>query len=165
MAAVRTMMAAAREEAAILSAEAVSTARAGVLENVGMAARMAEKEVGTIGVRQVAEVAVKDVSGESSLLSSRLTQLTSEATASLPLPNPNPNSILSESQTIMTSNIASTRSTIAKTLEKDLGVSIRDALSNSAQTGVEEQMDQVADIARAVNSGEMNLQAAVGAAA
>jgi len=44
------------------------------------------------------------------------------------------------------SNLTST----ARILECDLGVTIREAISNAGQTGAEEQMDQVADAAKAM---------------
>ena len=44
-------------------------------------------------------------------------------------------------------------STTARLLERDLGVSIRDAIYNAGETGVEEQMDQVVDVAKAISSG------------
>jgi hypothetical protein len=42
---------------------------------------------------------------------------------------------------------------IAKSLEKDLGVTFREALSNAAETGMEEQMDEVVDVAKALSKG------------
>lgn len=46
---------------------------------------------------------------------------------------------------------------IAQTLEQDLGVSVRDVLSNAGQTGVEEQMDQVVEVAKALSGGEIRV--------
>jgi hypothetical protein len=39
-------------------------------------------------------------------------------------------------------------SVIAQTLKEESGVSFREALSNATQTGVEEQMDDMADLAK-----------------
>jgi hypothetical protein len=165
------MFAAAREEAAIITTEIASSARSGALE----AMRGAEAEVlNPLQIRQVAEASVKEAVGgeypvlcspslllhitealfqpvlsgicelivirlgESSILSHHLSHLPKPS-----IPQPLEQSLPTNLSTGF----------IAKTLEKDLGVTFREALSNAAETGVEEQMDEVVVVAQALTKG------------
>ena len=77
---------------------------------------------------------------ESSILSHHLSHL--QPTSSLP-------SLTLDNTVFHSSHFTNT----ARTLERDLGVTIREAISNAGQTGAEEQLDQVADVAKAMTSG------------
>ncbi|CAD6575119.1 MAG: hypothetical protein TREMPRED_001310 [Tremellales sp. Tagirdzhanova-0007] len=161
------MLSVAREEVAVISTELVASTRTSVAEGVTVAARTAETEaMNPIGIRQMVETSIKQHVGgtfmspdvmplssfslfliltlgsESTILSHHLSHL--QPTPSLP-PS------LTLDNTVLHSNNHFTNT--ARTLERDLGVNIREAISNAGQTGAEEQMDQVADVAKAMTSG------------
>jgi hypothetical protein len=60
-----------------------------------------------------------------------------------------------------TSTSSTTTSIIAQTLEKDVGVSVKEAISNAGQTGVEEVVEQMGDTAKAMLGGQSSVAAAV----
>ncbi|WVQ96571.1 hypothetical protein IAU59_003676 [Kwoniella sp. CBS 9459] len=149
MAAVRTMMAAAREEAAIITSEVTMAARTAVIEGGVGAERNAVMEcMNPVAVRQAAEASVKGAAEECSLLTHHLAHA------------PPPTSLQSTTTTTFTSTLtntassssastmSSTRTIVSRTLEEDLGTTLKEVMSNAMQTGVEEQMDEVADLAK-----------------
>ncbi|ORX37016.1 hypothetical protein BD324DRAFT_624491 [Kockovaella imperatae] len=143
MAAVRTMMSAVREEAAIVTQEIAATARAEAAQSI----RAAEGEVlNPLAIRRAVQTTVQEgAAGEPSILAQHLSITRSLETA-------NPASSLSSTLNISTHS----ESLITRTVEQDLGMSIKDALVNASQTGAEEDMDQVAEIAKQLvaKSGE-----------
>jgi hypothetical protein len=60
----------------------------------------------------------------------------------------------------MTTSSTSSGTIVARTLERDLGVSLREAITNAGQTGAEEQMDQVVEMAKAISNGQIATPAA-----
>ncbi|GFZ50438.1 LOW QUALITY PROTEIN: hypothetical protein JCM24511_08195 [Saitozyma sp. JCM 24511] len=48
------------------------------------------------------------------------------------------------------------RSLITQTLEQEMGMSVREAISNAGQTGVEEQLDKAAEVAPAIQEGHVD---------
>ncbi|WVF69062.1 hypothetical protein IAT40_003836 [Kwoniella sp. CBS 6097] len=148
MAAVRTMMAAAREEAAIITSEVTMAARTAVIEGGVGAERNAVMEcMNPVAVRQAAEASVKGAAEECSLLTHHLahapppTSLQSTTTTTL-------TSITNTASSSTASTMSSTRTIVSRTLEEDLGTTLKEVMSNAMQTGVEEQMDEVADLAK-----------------
>lgn len=151
-AAVRPMLAAVKEEAAIITTEVAVAARTGAVE----ATRAVEHEINPVAIRQAVQASVKEsvaagercttntrdeLTEDTSLLSSHLAH--APAPSALPVPSvpamPTlPNPAMFES------------SIIAQTLKEESGVSFREALSNATQTGVEEQMDEMVDLAKAL---------------
>ncbi|WVW85133.1 hypothetical protein I302_107170 [Kwoniella bestiolae CBS 10118] len=147
MAAVRTMMSAVREEAAVLTSEMAVAARTGGLEVVE---RNVIMEMNPVAVRQAAEASVKEViGGEPSLLSQHLSHLPTQTTSTTATISTTLNSLPGPS----TSTISSTRTLVTQTLEADAGVTLKEVMSNALQTGVEEQMDEVTEIAKTLVEG------------
>ncbi|OCF35072.1 hypothetical protein I316_03112 [Kwoniella heveanensis BCC8398] len=143
------MMAAAREEAAIITSEVTMAARTAVIQGGVGAERNAVMEcMNPVAVRQAAEASVKSAAEDCSLLTHHLAHA------------PPPTSLQSTTTTTLTSltNTASsstastmsssTRTIVSRTLEDDLGTTLKEVMSNAMQTGVEEQMDEVADLAK-----------------
>lgn len=56
-------------------------------------------------------------------------------------------------QTGKTTATAGSRSIIAQTLEQDVGVSIKEAISNAGQTGLEEVVEQLTETGKAIMKG------------
>jgi hypothetical protein len=83
----------------------------------------------------------------------------------LPKPITIPNTItIAENTTLSSTSQAiqnTTTSTITKALEQDLGVTLREALSNAAETGMEEQMDEVVDVAQVLMKGGEGMRVGV----
>lgn len=48
---------------------------------------------------------------------------------------------------------SSTQSVITSAIEQDMGQTLKEVLSNAGQTGVEEQMDQVVEVAKVLAKG------------
>ncbi|WWC88240.1 uncharacterized protein L201_003146 [Kwoniella dendrophila CBS 6074] len=148
MAAVRTMMSAVREEAAVITSELAVAARTGGPEGVAVVERNVIMEMNPVAIRQAAEASVKEaIGGESSLLSQHLShvpQPTTSVTQTLNTISGPPS----------TSSISSTRTLVTQTLEADAGVTLREVMSNALQTGVEEQMDEVAEVAKHLVEGK-----------
>ncbi|WRT66762.1 uncharacterized protein IL334_003725 [Kwoniella shivajii] len=148
MAAVRTMFSAAREEAALITSELAVAARTGATEGVAVMERNVIMEMNPVAVRQAAEATVKESLGaEPSLFSQHLShvpQSTSISTTTTTL-NTLPGS--------STSTISSTRTLVTQTLEANSGLTLKEVMSNAMQTGVEEQMDEVAEIAKGLVEG------------
>lgn len=117
---------------------------------------------------------VIDESGESSILGQHLSLTRSAFHGPPPIGQAgNPASLLetlsTTVETSLSNGTASTSSTttsiIAQTLEQDAGVSIKEAISNAGQTGVEEVVEQMADTAKAMLGGQSSVAAAVKPAA
>lgn len=70
-----------------------------------------------------------------------------------PVPAPLENHIVSPAR-LGTSTGTST-SIVAQTLEMDVGVSVKEAISNAGQTGVEEVAEQLGDIGKMMLEGKM----------
>nr|XP_018261935.1 uncharacterized protein I303_04950 [Kwoniella dejecticola CBS 10117]OBR84093.1 hypothetical protein I303_04950 [Kwoniella dejecticola CBS 10117] len=146
-------MSAVREEAAIITSELAVAARTGGIEGVAAVERNVVMEMNPVAVRQAAEASVKEaIGGESSLLSQHLTHV------------PQPTSITSSMSTSLSANalpgpganstISTTRTLVTQTLEADAGVTLKEVMSNAMQTGVEEQMDEVAEVAKHLVEGK-----------
>ena len=67
-----------------------------------------------------------------------------------------------EAQLSSTRITSDTQTFVSRTLERDLGVSVRDVLGNATQTGVEEQADDLAEVVKALvdQSGEVPISMA-----
>ncbi|KAK4687867.1 hypothetical protein P7C73_g2245, partial [Tremellales sp. Uapishka_1] len=148
-------MATARKEAAVITSEIAITARASAVAELGAAGRTAGMEmINPVGVRHAVEMSVKESLGESSLLH-------------LPPPSA-PTTLSTSTSTLATSSIAtstapsltstsasSTRTLVSQTIQQDLGVTLREAISNAGQTGLEEQTEQLVDMAKAMGNGNL----------
>ncbi|WWC71184.1 uncharacterized protein I206_105137 [Kwoniella pini CBS 10737] len=151
MAAVRTMMSAVREEAAIITSELAVAARTGGIEGVAAVERNIVMEMNPVAVRQAAEASVKEaIGGEPSLLSQHLTHVTQPTSITSSVST----SLHSLSGPGASSTISSTRTLVTQTLEADAGVTLKEVMSNAMQTGVEEQMDEVAEVAKHLVEGK-----------
>ncbi|WWD05134.1 hypothetical protein V865_003206 [Kwoniella europaea PYCC6329] len=147
MAAVRTMMSAVREEAAVLTSEMAVAARSGGLEVVE---RNIIMEMNPVAVRQAAEASIKEViAGEPSLLSQHLSHIPTQSTTTTTT-----STISTTLNSISGATSSSTRTLVTQTLEADAGVTLKEVMSNALQTGVEEQMDEVAEIAKTLVEGK-----------
>ncbi|WVR06689.1 hypothetical protein IAU60_003721 [Kwoniella sp. DSM 27419] len=160
MAAVRTMMAVAREEAAIVTSELAVAARTAVVEGAATAAGAERNAVmeamNPMAVRQAAEASVKTAAEDCSLLTHHLAHapITGSSSTATALPRSTALTLDALSgvgpSTVSTSMTGSTRTMVTQTLEEDLGTTLKEVMSNAMQTGVEEQMDTVAEVAKAL---------------
>nr|XP_031857418.1 uncharacterized protein CI109_007197 [Kwoniella shandongensis]KAA5524490.1 hypothetical protein CI109_007197 [Kwoniella shandongensis] len=147
------MMSAAREEAAILSTELAASARTAAIESGGAAAieRQAVMDVmNPVAVRQAAESSVREVAGETSLLAEHLSHIRAPTTTIQTTTTTTTSTITTTTGTTLTS---SSKTIVTKALEEDLGVTLKEVMSNATQTGLEEQMDQVVDMAKTLAQG------------
>ncbi|WVQ73544.1 hypothetical protein IAR50_003120 [Cryptococcus sp. DSM 104548] len=148
MAALPRMLYVAREEAATVTAELVHTARTAAVEGLPAERASMMEAMNPVAVRQSAEATVKEsTEGNSSLLSQHLSQTSSFAT------NPIKSNILN-SFSHDTMPTTSARSLIGQVLEQDVGFTLKEAFSNAAQTGVEEQVDKMGDTVKLLAQGD-----------
>jgi hypothetical protein len=68
-----------------------------------------------------------------------------------PVPAPLENHIMSPARL----GTSTSTSIVAQTLEMDVGVSVKEAISNAGQTGVEEVAEQLGDIGKMMLEGKM----------
>ncbi|KAK8864128.1 hypothetical protein IAR55_001374 [Kwoniella newhampshirensis] len=152
MAGIRTMMSAAREEAAIISTELATAARTAAVEGGVAAERQAVMDVmNPVAVRQAAENSVKEAVGETSLLAEHLSHIRPPTTTlQTTTTTATTTSLTATAGSTITS---STRTIVTQALEEDLGVTLKEVMSNATQTGLEEQMDQIVDVAKTLAAG------------
>lgn len=60
---------------------------------------------------------------------------------------------VANTSTTTTNALSSSRSIVAQTLEKEMGVSVREAINNAMQTGAEEQVEDLAAVAKVMLKG------------
>ncbi|RSH83050.1 hypothetical protein EHS25_005760 [Saitozyma podzolica] len=156
MAAVRAMMSVVKEEAAVITTEVAASARVGVAEAVAGPSRAAAEVVNPLAVRQTVEASVKEAAQAPSILAEHLSLA--------PKPTSVPTSISSTTLTTTTLEasirppaLPESRSLISQTLEQEMGMSVREAISNAGQTGVEEQLDKAAEVAQTIKEGHVGV--------
>lgn len=150
MAAIPRMLSVAREEVTVLTTELAIAARTTATEGLAAEARTASEAMNPVAVRQAVEIGVKK-SNEGSLLSHHLSHTIAVKPTNLPSLSLNPTSIPS---TMLSATSATTRTIVGQVLEEDLGVTLKQAMSNAAETGLEEQVDQFTDATKALVKGQ-----------
>ncbi|WVQ92729.1 hypothetical protein IAS59_006545 [Cryptococcus gattii] len=150
MTAIPRMLSIAREEATVLTTELATAARTTVTEGLDAEARTASEAMNSVAVRGAAEMSAKE-SSEGSLLSHHLSHTTTFESTALPSLSINSTAIPS----IMPSATSNTiRTIVGQAVEKDLGMTLKEAMSNAAETGLEDQVDHFTDATKTLIKGQ-----------
>ncbi|EKD01818.1 hypothetical protein A1Q2_03881 [Trichosporon asahii var. asahii CBS 8904] len=163
--AARVMMSAVREEAAMVSTEALAAARSTVTTEAGAVTRQAaEAAFNPLAAKEAAEANARNVvhTTEKSLLEAmgrgspvpghvgtpKMTSSTSTVG----------NTILgevgAEASATLRETTVSESTIVGKVLEQDMGVSVKEAMTNAGETGVQAVTEQAVQVAEAVLDGK-----------
>ncbi|GMK58837.1 hypothetical protein CspeluHIS016_0602790 [Cutaneotrichosporon spelunceum] len=171
-AAFRPMFAAAREEASIIASEASTVARHAVGSEAKLVARETEHEVlNPVAIREAAEGNAKrnlEMSEQHSLfrgLSHAKRPGTGPCTPTLTTSTTSTSTLLSEASSVLAEHHAASelgqtafhKSNIGHLMESDLGVTVREAMTNGAESGMQNVAEEAAERAKTVLSGNIPL--------
>ncbi|XAO27750.1 hypothetical protein I312_106612 [Cryptococcus bacillisporus CA1280] len=149
MSAIPRMLSIAREEATVLTTELATAARTIATEGLAAEARTASEAMNPAAVKQAAEMSAKE-SSEGPLLSHHLSHTTTFESTNLPSLSINSTAIPSITPSATSNTIGTI---VGQALERDLGVTLKEAMSNAAGTGLEDQVDHFTDATKTLIKG------------
>ncbi|KLT43673.1 hypothetical protein CC85DRAFT_311628 [Cutaneotrichosporon oleaginosum] len=178
-AALRPMMAVAREEAAVVASEASMAARTTVgTEAKTLAREMGHEVLNPVAIREAAEANAKralDMTEQPNLFGvlshakpSGTPTLTTSTSTTASTAISETSSALAEHNLLSElgeTTINHNTSYVAQLLEADLGVTVREAMTNGAETGMQDVAEQAAELAKNVVNGNVQLDRRVKALA
>ncbi|BEI91360.1 uncharacterized protein CcaverHIS019_0401800 [Cutaneotrichosporon cavernicola] len=172
-AAFRPMFAAAREEAAVIASEASMAARNALGTEAKSAAREAEHEIlSPVAIREAAEANAKrniDMAEHHNVFRNfshaKVRPGTGPCTPTLTTSTTSTSTLLSEASSALAEHNAAhelSQSALRKTnvghlMESDLGVTVREAMTNGAESGIQDVAEQAAERAKTALNGNLPL--------
>ncbi|RSH80373.1 uncharacterized protein EHS24_008949 [Apiotrichum porosum] len=163
--ALREMMTVAREEASIMASEGAAVVRATATSEAAVAVRSAGHEaLNPVAIREEAAAVAKQAIGtnESSLLSMLGRANPGEVKAISSSTSTVTNTVLSEAgaeaSSVSTTSMTVTTETsvVGRVLERDMGVTVKEAMTNAGETGVQETTEQTLEAVQGFFDGKLN---------